>query len=863
MVGVPRVPREHVSRPRLLNRLDAATPLTVLRAPSGSGKSSLLAEWARQDVAVDGVWLNLTRADQCRETFWATVATEVVAAGLAGSDSLLAGVPWALQRAADAQRLLVRAVNQLGTPLMLVLDNFERVADPQVGQDICAVVRHCEHLSVVLATRTRSAVEDDAVGLLVDRTVIAAEELAFTEPEIAQVLAAALDSDDIPGDVARRIRDRTGGRPLLVRALLMEARARSRPLTELRHVDQLSGTILSDGITRLLDTAADLRSFLLRTSVADVVTPDLAAQLAGTPDVAAHMEEAETLGLAVWLDDSHERGLRYHPLTAHLLREQAAQRIPRELPDLHARVTRWELAHGSSLAAFRHALLAGDDGLASRVAMLRWNDLLRYRDSEVKKLLLGIPLARMRHHPFLAAVLALALNVDRWEQVRAAQYFGLALWGVRHRRPRADTEERLILDVLESVALRLTGSSRGMARTRAAAQALRQPTDGLSQLGSQLTLLHNQTAISLFRLGLVDEALATLDIALARRDRENQQGLRHAKALRAGVLAHLGAMKASQEMLDRAAALDLAEDTRDGYFSAMLHYAAAWERIEAFDHAGAQEHIDVMQPHLDTIEYQPYFVALQAFTDALREAAEPALVSLREHIETERVAHRSLRAERDMVKIAGAMLHHFAGRTGAAQKVLDSIHRTAGSEMVRAAVCLAAGAPDQALERLAASRRAGNVAPRVAAASDLILAAASLRLGQEPAALGAASRMAATMEHHGLRAHLVLVPRRDLIAIRDLLDGQRPDVLASIGNLDEVSDLVRTRTTAQPLSRRERLVLRELLQTPSRAEIAEALGVSPNTVKTQLKTVYRKLGVGSREEALAVALEEEILDEGE
>lgn len=855
VVGVPRVPREHLPRPRLLERLDPTTALTVVRGPAGSGKSALLAEWARGLEHTRGLWFTVTAADRSRAAFWSAVATAVEDTGLLPAGSVMAGIPQ-LGHSEELRRVLERAFTQLGGPFLLVLDDAELVTDPLVPDDVWALVRQCADLSVVVATRTPSPLESPAIALTTDLTVIGPEELTLTEEEVALLIDP--DGQPVAPDLTRAVVDLSAGRPLLVRALLMEARTEERLLSRPEDLDRLGGNVLRDAVVRLLVNDPALSLFLLRTSTADVVTEPLAEVLSGSPGAAAHLRRVEELGLGAWLGERQRLTLRYHHLVLRLLREEAARRIPEELPTLHAHVARWELAEGRSVAAFRQALDARDDELASRVVMLRWPELMGYRE-ELRDRLLAIPLARMRHQPFLAALLALALNIDLWHRVRAVQYFGLALWGVRHRRPRAGVEEKLVLDVLESVALRLTGSSRGLARTRAAVEVLAEPDDRLADLSSQLVSLHNQTAISLFRLGRAGEALETLDVAIGRPVGGTDHPLHHTLAIRAGLLAHVGAMRVAREMRERSDALGWPEGAMNDYRGALYHYAACWERLEAFDHEGAQHHVDVMAPHLDTLEYQPYFVVLRAFIGAVRANSDPELLRIREHVALDRVTKRVLAAEREMVEIAGAILHHFAGRVGAARRALATVTPTAGSHAVHGVIDLAAGQPEEALARLATSHRAGDVAPRVSAIIDLVLAAAALRMGDEVTALDAACRMCAQMTHHGLRLHLVLVPRSDLLALRDLLAARRPELVGALGDLDVVPDLVRTTGSLVALTEREEIVLGELATSPSATDIAAALGVSANTVKSQLRSVYRKLGVRSREEALAVALREGLI----
>src|SRR5690606_30207764 len=103
----------------------------------------------------------------------------------------------------------------------------------------------------------------------------------------------------------------------------------------------------------------------------------------------------------------------------------------------------------------------------------------------------------------------------------------------------------------------------GLARARRAAQVLAEDDDRLVGLSSQLVLLRNQTAVSLFRLGRADEALRALEGGLEPPAGSSDHALHHTLAIRAGVLAHVGAMRHARAMRDRADALDWPEGARD------------------------------------------------------------------------------------------------------------------------------------------------------------------------------------------------------------------------------------------------------------------------------------------------------------
>lgn len=113
----------------------------------------------------------------------------------------------------------------------------------------------------------------------------------------------------------------------------------------------------------------------------------------------------------------------------------------------------------------------------------------------------------------------------------------------------------------------------------------------------------------------------------------------------------------------------------------------------------------------------------------------------------------------------------------------------------------------------------------------------------------------------GVRAHVLLVPAEHRQQLAEHARGRgEPDLAAHL--LDDVPDAVSLGGLPRlvRLSKREMVVLEALVDHASRHEIAKLLTVSPNTVKTQLRSIYHKLGVTSREAAVRTALEYQLLD---
>ncbi|RMI14414.1 helix-turn-helix domain-containing protein [Cellulomonas triticagri] len=69
----------------------------------------------------------------------------------------------------------------------------------------------------------------------------------------------------------------------------------------------------------------------------------------------------------------------------------------------------------------------------------------------------------------------------------------------------------------------------------------------------------------------------------------------------------------------------------------------------------------------------------------------------------------------------------------------------------------------------------------------------------------------------------------------------------------ELAPTPSTSILGEPLTTRERVVLAELGEDVTLEDIARRLFVTRNTVKSQVRSVYRKIGVSTRAEAVAWA----------
>ncbi|MFP3714219.1 LuxR C-terminal-related transcriptional regulator [Puerhibacterium sp. TATVAM-FAB25] len=853
--GAPRVPRNGIGRPRLLARLDPAMPLTVVRAPAGSGKSLLVAQWCHA-LDAPGVWVGLGGEAGTRESVWQAVASRLVDAGLARPDSLLARAGELLVGVADVRALLVRAFGQLGDPVLVVLDDYHAVDDEALHADVLAVVAACPAVSVVVTTRTSSPLEAAEVAVGVDRTVLGPDDLAFTLDETRALLARHGVEESRAAEVHRAC----GGNPLLMRALLLQgvdaAASAGSPSP---------GSLARDVVLSLVARADPaLRRLVLRTSLPEAFDLDLACLLVGDgdgADTARRLDDLEALGVVTRSDGPGGDVYRYHPVVRDVLAEEAGARLGRDLARLHTLVARWSLHHAEPLTALRHAVRGGDLRLASDVLIGSWNRLIT--NAEMYRAVAQVPVQKVARHPVLAMARAIAANADPDRRLRALELLGMAVASARVVGPRTAGAERATVATVEAVALRLSGlSDQGLAAARRALAVLAAAdADELETLRDQAGHLRVQNAITLARAGHLADAREALTVNLA--DRAHLPSLTEMTTLSAlaGITALLGEMPAARRLAAEVAQGPWPDEARDGYSGAPYHVAGLLEALERFDVGGAQQHLDVLAPHLPALEYRPLFVALQAWVHGLAGRAELGLQALDRYAVEDRGHRRSSPPDTLVLWCVTALLQLSRGRAGAAEQALRGLSaRRPLVAVVRAAVALVTGEPEKVAVTLARAGVPEAVPPRAAVAGHLLVAAAAQRLGDPAAVTVALERMAALMADQGLRTHLVLVPRADLHDLRAHAEGHGLALAAEhLRHLGDVPDVVPVRVSRIVLTARESVILHALLDGSSLTRVAEELVVSPNTVKSQVKSLYRKLGVTSREDAVLAAYREGVL----
>ena len=352
-----RLPSGVVSRPALLERLSGGDhrALTLLSAPAGFGKTTLVTAWAAELTSV--AWVSLDRRDTDPARFWTHVIAALAATEpRAGTTSLAAVRAHPEEIEQYALPKLLEELLRDGPGLALVLDDYHLAETAQINGTVEAFMRYRPaRIQLVISTRSDPALGVARLRASGELVELRAGDLRFDERELAAFLEG-MGVEGLSEEEQKSLAERTGGwpAPLRLLALLIPGRDRAA-LPRLADPRQPArGGLPRHGRARSPSTRGP-GSFVLRASVLGRMNAALCDAVVGTPGSGAILADLERSNLFMSVDDSGE-WYQLHHLFAEALRLELARTQPALVPGLHLRAAAWFEQAGDLETATAHAI---------------------------------------------------------------------------------------------------------------------------------------------------------------------------------------------------------------------------------------------------------------------------------------------------------------------------------------------------------------------------------------------------------------------------------------------------------------------------------------------------------------------------
>ena len=405
----PRLRRSVVARPRLSGRLGLGSQgrLTLISAPAGFGKTTLLSVWLAGGAEGDGAvaWLSLDEGDREPVTFWSYVITALQTA----VPEVGAGVLPLLQNAQPPpiETVLGAVLNELTAAreqVYVVLDDYHLADGPTLQPGMTFLLDHLPpQVHLVISSRVDPLLPLARLRARGELVEVRAADLRFAAVEVAAYLNDVIGLDLAAKDIAI-LEGRTEGwiAALQLAALSMQGRTDvGEFIAGFAGDDRYIVDYLVEEV--LQRQTEQVRTFLLRTCILDRMNGALCDAVTGEPGGKTVLQSLDRANLFVVPLDDNRRWYRYHHLFADVLRARLQDELPDEVADLHRRASDWYEQNGQTTDAIRLALAGGDVERAAELIELAMPETRRNRqDATMRSWLQVIPDERRTARPVLA-----------------------------------------------------------------------------------------------------------------------------------------------------------------------------------------------------------------------------------------------------------------------------------------------------------------------------------------------------------------------------------------------------------------------------------------------------------------------------
>ena len=867
-----------IQREELLASLDraSAAKVTLISAPAGGGKTSLLRAWADGPgqpyrLAV----VQVRRDQQDSQQFWLAVLGAIRAAsGTPGEGEQLAATP-DFNEAAIGERVLAELAEHRDRTF-LVIDDLHELTSPEALTQLTRLLEKLpQHVHAILATRRDLPLRLHKLRLAGELAEIRAADLRFTQRETRQFLETSGIALSEAG--VAKLHQRTEGWAAGLRLAAISLASSPDPESFVAEFSGSSRTVAEYLLAEMLECQpAEVQQLLLRTSLLDRVNGELADLLTGNPGSEGILLDLEDANAFVVSLDPARTWFRYHHLFAELLRLELRRRLPEEVPVLHRLAAGWLSQHGEIIDAIRHTQAAGDWSDAARLlADHSFGLTLDGQAQTIETLLRAFPPGAVTEGPDIPLARATS-ELARGLLDEGAAHLAVAETSIAATPP--DRQHRL---EVATAALKLSlARKRGhLAGVVEQVRFLASPVTGQSD--EDIALDSDLRAVALMNLGIVEAwSLGNQDS-----ERHLQEGADLARRigrpyLEVACLAELAfaskiePFATTQQRCREAIAL--AEQHGWGaepvIAPALVNLAGTLIWTGEFDEGDRWLRRAARALETDSGPLVRLLLHLgtgQLLSGRRRQREALAEYSAAEQLQLQLEGSHALAAQLTGFRLsAQARLGQLSEARASLAALDDDLAGSAEIGNARAAICLAEGNPAAALA--AARDVRDGIAPAIGyvtvVEANLLAAFAHRELGDQRAAATAAECALALAEPDRLVLPFAMTGSLELLEAMPRHETAHAALLADIVDILRGASISAgneaPRAEIEPLSPSELRVLRYLPTNLSRPEIASQLSVSVNTVNTHIRSIYAKLQAQDRSSAVQRAREMRLLSVG-
>jgi len=891
---IPRPRKNLVSRPRLIERLNAGQDkkLTLIAAPAGFGKTTLLSEWIPSSPHCV-TWQSLDEGDHSSSRFWTyfIAALQTLTPDLGkNAQALLNSIqPPAIE---SILNVLINEINAFDDTFFHVFDDYHLIESAEIDRELAYLIDHQPaNLHLIITTREIPHLPLARLRARDQFTELRASDLRFTTSEAAEFLHAMslnLSADDI-----RALEDRTEGwiAGLQLAALALGAMEESKEAASF--LKSFTGThyfVMDYLIDEVLQQQSEkVHQFLLRTAILDRLCGPLCDAVLHDPSTPGQetLEYLECANLFIVPLDNERRWYRYHHLFADLLLQRLGQsQTPEAVAQYHISASEWFAKNGGQADEFRHLIAAREYGRAAGLAERSWQ---RMHESFQSAVWLGwvkhLPEAVICSRPVLCTQIAWAF-MDAHEVEASESRLQDA-----ERCLEGPSDDMVIVDqeFFRSLRARIAFARAYNGQTRRDFTSAIQYAD----LAYQLIPAENQNLRAQTTAILGAAYLINGDLEAACRSMNDwidnslkvgnyYYAFAYAMAEKADILTAQGRLR--EALRTYQLSIELATKHDSGILRVMAHHYLGMAMLyhEMGDEKAADQHleksIETASLHM-SVDWSYRRCVAQA---RMKESAGELDAALERLDETQRFYIKTLMPHTRPIEAIKARIYLKQGRLSQAQAWVKEQGLAADDELsylreyeqlTLARVLVAeyqnhrkASAITEALNLLDRLLDAATDKKRMGSMLEILVtqALAYQAQGSASQALATLERALALAEPEGFLRIFVDEgsPMRELLreaAARRILPAYTGKLLAAFGGELRGGAVVTLPSIPQsliePLSQRELDVLRLFKTELSGPEIARELVVALSTVRTHTKSIYSKLNVNSRRAAVRRAAE--------